>query len=98
MMTIRLNRETKARHWAQWKASGLSQKAYCERHGFNLSSFKNWGTTAPRYPLVPVQVTPPLVDTGYRVLVSGIVIEVPKDATLQQWQALLAALGQRESC
>ena len=30
------------RHVSGYDSSGLSQKAYCERHGLTVSTFKNW--------------------------------------------------------
>ena len=57
-------------HWREqvegWRASGLSQIAYCEQHGLNIKSFRRWRTklqravaTAPSLTLVPISVGTP---------------------------------------
>jgi hypothetical protein len=63
-----MKRAERSRHWEQyisgWKASGLTQSAYCEREGISYDSFKRWRHllrsdavmrgSAPRF--VPVRV------------------------------------------
>lgn len=39
----RYSREEKQEHLARWRASGLIQKAYCEKHVINHVGFKGWG-------------------------------------------------------
>lgn len=92
-MKTRFNRAEKARHWAQWQTSGMTQKAYCERHGMTQSSFKNWGSAVARYPLIPVRVQPITTPVAFRVQWHDAVIELPRDTTAEQWQQLLSALG-----
>ena len=66
-----MKRAERSRHWEQyisgWKASGLTQSAYCEREGISYDTFKRWRRVlrsdamvrgpAPR--LVPVRVAAP---------------------------------------
>lgn len=63
------------RHFERWRASGLTQRAYCTREGLALSTFDHWrrqarkaqGEVAPapqsvsahRLTLVPVQLEAP---------------------------------------
>ena len=63
-----MKRAERSRQWGQyisgWKASGLTQSAYCEREGISYDTFKRWRYrlrrdavmrgSAPR--LVPVRV------------------------------------------
>jgi hypothetical protein len=52
-------------HWDAWAASGVSQRAYCARHGLSLAAFGYWrnrireapATPAPTF--VPVVIDPP---------------------------------------
>jgi hypothetical protein len=41
-----MKRAERARRWAQhiegWKASGLTQRAYCERESISYDTFKRW--------------------------------------------------------
>ena len=57
--------EQKERQWQrrieQWRASGLSVRAFCARHGLATASFYNWRRVlerraADRAAFVPVQV------------------------------------------
>jgi hypothetical protein len=48
-----------------WRASGLSQIAYCEQHGLNIKSFRRWRTKLQRtaataLTLVPISVGAPI--------------------------------------
>lgn len=53
-----------ARHMEGWKASGLTQRAYCERKSISYDTFKRWrlrlrgerGCGGPAVRLVPVSV------------------------------------------
>lgn len=40
-------------HWEAWAASGISQRAYCARHGLSYAAFGYWRNR------VKVRVTPP---------------------------------------
>lgn len=52
-------------HWEGWAASGLSQRAYCARHGLSYSAFGYWRNrvkaepAAPTLAFVPVIAEPP---------------------------------------
>lgn len=41
-MAKRQGREYWQGHLAAWTASGLTQQAYCAKHGLNLQSFYRW--------------------------------------------------------
>lgn len=98
-MRKRFTREEKAQHWSQWKSSGLNQKAYCERHDLNVNSFKNWGSySSPKYPLVPVTITPLVPQPGFKIVLRQGVIELPRDTNEQEWRTLLAVLLESASC
>ncbi len=49
-------------HISIWKASGLTQAAYCRQHGLNAKTFSRWLrlSQAPSQPpaLVPVNIVP----------------------------------------
>ena len=56
-------------HWREqvegWRASGLSQIAYCEQHGLNIKSFRRWRTKLQRMAAtaltqVPISVGAPV--------------------------------------
>ena len=97
MMRTHYSKTERAEHWQQWKQSGLSQKKYCERHGLKHSSFKNWGRSEPTFPLVPV-VLKPEPSTGIKVTWNQCTIELPGDATEQQWRSLLNAIAEQSAC
>lgn len=53
-------------HVEDWRQSGLSQIAYCARHGLNIKSFRRWrlkqqaaAAATPSLTLVPVSVSVP---------------------------------------
>ena len=53
-------------HWTAWAASGVSQRAYCARHGLSLAAFGYWRTRIREVPaaaptFVPVVIDPPAV-------------------------------------
>jgi hypothetical protein len=57
-----------------WRASGLSQIAYCEQHGLNIKSFRRWRTklqramaTSPSLTLVPISVGAPATAPAIRL-------------------------------
>ena len=64
--------ERKERQWrrriGEWQASGLSVRAFCERHGLTVASFYAWRRVlrrraAEKAPFVPVQVVADAVPT-----------------------------------
>ena len=99
-----------AAEWRRWliryERSGLSQKAFCARHGLALSTLPYWRrrervrTGAHSAPFVEVQqlagaaVPPPMTDTGVLIeLPGGVRLELSQ-ATDPKWLAgLLRELG-----
>ena len=73
MAPSRARDEEKERQWRrridQWRASGLSVRAFCARHGLATASFYNWRRVLQRRALaeqpafVPVQVVADAVPT-----------------------------------
>jgi hypothetical protein len=67
------------RHLAAWKASGLSQAAYCRREGLVANDFSRWKRelarrdqrSAPTPAFVPVRVAQPLTAYGFEVALQG---------------------------
>jgi hypothetical protein len=96
-MKAKYSKTEKAEHWQQWKQSGLSQRKYCERHGLKQSSFKNWGRTQPLFPLIPV-VLKEEPNAGIKVTWNQCTIELPHDATEQQWRSLFSAIAEHSVC
>src|ERR1700683_4951639 len=84
---------SKERFWRrlvrQWRGSGLSARAFCEKHGLAEASFYAWRRTlaerdAAAVQLVPVRVTldpvsPAVVDTHRAGAVGGALDLVLKD-------------------
>lgn len=97
-MKKRYSQEEKARHWRDWKASGLSQQLYCEQQGLKRSSFKNWGRHTTEYPLVPVRIQSPVLTQGYKLQWRDCTIELPRDTAREEWQHVLAALLEVQPC
>jgi len=69
------------RHTQQYQASGLSQAAYCSKHGLSLSAFLYWlhKHRSAGIPVKLVQVQPlasPEPATALRLVVNGYGIEV----------------------
>lgn len=73
-------------HWEAWAASGVSQRAYCARHGLSLAAFGYWrnrireapATPAPTFvpvviepPAVPAPVPPSSVTAGVEIRLRG---------------------------
>lgn len=97
-MKNRHSRNEKIQHWNNWKASGLTQSAYCQNKGLKQSSFKNWGKLLPGTALVPVAVLPDPVRENYRVHWGDCTIELPRDMQMSDWQQVLTALSEAKSC
>jgi hypothetical protein len=98
--------EEKERQWRrridQWRASGLSVRAFCDRHGLAAASFYNWRRVLRRRPaaeqpaFVPVQVVadalPAQASALEVVLTDGRAVRVAPGfdaATLRQLLAVL---------
>lgn len=48
-------------HWQDWAASGLSQRAYCARHGLSYSAFGYWRNRVKAEPAVPTPAFVPVI-------------------------------------
>jgi hypothetical protein len=97
--------QRKERQWHrwidQWRASGLSVRAFCARHGLTTASFYNWRRVLKRRAaeqvlFAPVQVVadafPTQTSTLEVVLTDGRVVRVAPGfdaATLRQLLAVL---------
>jgi hypothetical protein len=99
-------RERQWRRWiSEWRASGLSVRAFCARHGLATASFYHWRRVLERRAaeepaLVPVQVVvdavPAQASALEAVLPSGRTVRVPPgfdEATLQRLLAVLEGEG-----
>ena len=101
--------EEKERQWRrridQWRASGLSVRAFCARHGLATASFYNWRRVLERRAaeqpaFVPVQVvadaTPAEAGALEVVLLDGRTVRVAPgfdEATLRRLLAVLEGEG-----
>src|SRR5262245_11341614 len=97
--------EQKERQWrrwiSQWRASGLSVRAFCDRHGLATPSFYHWRRVLQRRAVersafVPVQVVADAVPTQASalevVLMDGRTVRIAPGfdaATLRQLLAVL---------
>jgi hypothetical protein len=111
MAASRTRDEQKERQWrrriAQWRASGLSVRAFCDRHGLATPSFYNWRRVlerraAEQAAFVPVQV---IADAGPAeagalevVLVDGRTVRVAPGFDAATLPLLLAVLQDGASC
>ena len=85
-----------AEEWRQqiqaWRASGLTQAAYCQQHGLNPYTFTGWRqrfppTPADRPDIIPIRMTPtdaPLATALVLRLNSGHQLELPA-STAPAW-------------
>lgn len=84
---------------AAWKASGLSQSAWCREHGVSLAILGYWRRklaegTGPGLAVLPIRVaSAPMSDALEVRLRNGIVLRVPvaDPAVLLPWLRALAA-------
>jgi len=92
--------EQKERQWQrrieQWRASGLSVRAFCAHHGLATASFYNWRRVLQRRAFVPVRVVadpmPAQTSALEVVLADGRTVRVAPGfdtATLRQLLAVL---------
>lgn len=100
-MKSTLTPQDRQRHVEQWRKSGLSQQAYCERHGLAYSSFKNWMRKRPveasPNPLIAVELRPSS-DTDWLIEVAGgLRIYVPAQTDTQSLARLFHALRSRDA-
>jgi hypothetical protein len=97
-MALRAHRKN---HIEAWQASGLSQAAYCRRHGLNSNTFSGWlrsyrSSSKPQAPeLIPVQLDPmpsPGGALGLR-LPNGYQLELPATVSPRWLAELLQCLA-----
>ena len=107
----RVRDEEKEQQWRrrikQWRASGLSVRAFCARYGLASASFYHWrrvlerrAAEAPAF--VPVQVvddaTPPPASALEVVLVDGRMVRVAPGFDAATLRRLLAVLEGEGPC
>jgi hypothetical protein len=103
--------ERKEQQWqrwiGEWRASGLSVRAFCDRHGLALPSFYTWRRTlerraAEKAAFVPVQVVADAAPTPASalevVLVDGRTVRVSPGFDAATLRRLLAVLQEGGSC
>src|SRR5262245_20398624 len=111
MASRRARDERSEQRWrrriSQWRASGLSVRAFCARHGLPIASFYNWRRVLERRAaedpaFVPVQVvadtTPAQASALEVVLVSGCTVRVAPGFDTETLRRLLAVLEGEGSC
>lgn len=88
------SQEEQQRHIELWKASGLSQRAYCEHHGVPWTSFKNWQRKRPdeRVSFAPVELSHDVTPTWLIEAADGWRIHVPMNANVESLSRLFNAL------
>ena len=81
-MTHADKQEFWSRHQAGWVRSGLSQTAYCERHGLKLATFGYWrkrltanNDVPPARKLIPISV--PTQGASVRLRLDALLMDVP---------------------
>lgn len=89
---------------SSWSRSGLSRRAWCDRHGVNVHTFDYWRRRLREGPvprkrrartaLVPIAVAAAAPEAPLElVLPSGIRLRVPSDADVARVTELVRALG-----
>jgi len=101
-------KERQWRHWiAEWRASGLSVRAFCGRRGLATPSFYHWRRVlerraAEKVAFVPVQVVaeavPALVSALEVVLTNGPVVRVAPGFDAATLRQLLTVLQEGGPC
>ncbi len=66
---MKLTIKQKQEHVANWRQSGLTQSIYCQQHGINPNSFKNWPhlCVAQSYSCLPVTIIP-AIEQGKEII------------------------------
>src|SRR5262245_18705968 len=98
-------KERLGRRWVeQWRGSGMSVRAFCDRHGLATASFYNWRRVLARRAaeepaFVPVQVVADAVPTRTSalevVLADGRAVRVAPGFDAATLRRLLAVLEER---
>ena len=101
-------KEQQWRRWiGEWRASGLSVRAFCDRRGLALPSFYAWRRTLERRAaevpaFVPVQVVadaaPAQASALEVVLVDGLTVRVAPGFDAATLRRVLAVLEGERSC
>ena len=81
---------------SQLEASGLTQREFAEREGISTSTLTYWlrreklegEVSAQEETLAEIELPAVAVRTGYVVTLGDLRIEVPRDATDEEWQQL----------
>ena len=88
------------RHLTEWRTSGLSQAAYCRRHGLDVKRWAYWHRTLKPTPgdeavpaMVPIVMSAPLPDDRVEVrLPNGLQVRVPAGLDPRRLVPLIQAL------
>ena len=91
-MIKRHTHQERTKHIAQWRKSGLSQRAYCQQNGLSWTAFKNWDKrqqpvkSEPQF--APVEITQ-LTDVQWIIeTTDGLRVHVPAhsdEKSLRKW-------------
>ena len=96
MMAKRYTREEQKHHIAQWRKSGVSQKAYCAQRGLSWSTFKNWNKRIKpitmQTPFAPIQITPSTNAQWIIEAADGLRVHVPAHCDEKSLKTLINAL------
>ena len=95
-MAKRYTQEEQQHHIAQWRRSGLSQKAYCAQSGLSWSTFKNWNKRLRPLTLetqfAPIQITPSSETQWIIETTDGLRAHVPAQCDEKSLKTLINAL------
>ena len=88
------------RHLTEWRTSGLSQAAYCRRHGLDVKRWTYWHRTlkptqgdAAVPAVVPIVMSAPSLDDRVEVrLPNGLQVRVPAGLDPRRLVPLIQAL------
>ena len=80
----------RAAHHQQWRASGLSQKAYCQQHQVNLHTFKKWAKQTKHFKQVSVIANP--ASSVMLSFSNGVKIHLPQGVNPSTMTALIEAV------
>ena len=101
MMAKRYTREEQKHHIAQWRKSGVSQKAYCAQRGLSWSTFKNWSKRQKpptiEIPFAPIQITPSTNSQWIIETADGLRVHVSAHCDEVSLKTLINALRSRDA-
>lgn len=88
--------EQRRQHVAAWQSSGLSQAAYCRRHGIKLPTFHTWQGLYKEQESLPSSLVPVRIERSLPTLSSPVVLRDSRGYSLEipathsaQWVAEL---------